>query len=134
MLNPYISFRDKARSALEFYHSVFGGELTISTFKDYNLSHTPADDNLVMHGMISANGLTLMAADTPADMEAKEPAGISISLSGDNAEELRGYWNKLSEGGMVAMPLEKAPWGDEFGMLVDKFGISWMVNIAGKKA
>jgi PhnB protein len=66
-------------------------------------------------------------------MEFKPGSNISISLSGDNEEELRGYWNKLSEGGTIGMPLEKAPWGDTFGMLTDKFGIGWMVNVAGKK-
>ncbi len=85
-----------------------------------------------MHSMLEAeNGLVLMAADTPNSMEYRPPAGISISLSGEDERLLRGYWEKLSQGGTVIMPLDRAPWGDTFGMCVDKFGITWMVNIAG---
>src|SRR5215211_7816717 len=56
-------------------------------------------------------------------------ANIAVSLSGDDADELRGYWEKLSSGGSVSVPLEKQMWGDEFGMCVDRFGVAWMVNI-----
>jgi PhnB protein len=73
------------------------------------------------------------SSDTPNHMEFHEGARISMSLSGDDEEKLRGYWDKLSEGGTPIMPLEKADWGDTFGMLIDKFGIQWMVNITGKK-
>jgi PhnB protein len=86
-----------------------------------------------MHSMLTTeSGLVLMAADTPNSMEFSPAAGFSVSLSGDDDAELRGYWDKLSAGGTVIMPLEPAPWGDTFGMCVDKFGISWMVNIAGQ--
>lgn len=64
-------------------------------------------------------------------MQYTAPAGISISLSGDDDAALRGYWEKLSDGGTVVEPLNQAPWGDSFGMCKDKFGINWMVNIAG---
>jgi PhnB protein len=134
-LNPYISFKDNAREAMEFYKSVFGGKLAISTFKEFHASQDPAEDNKVMHSVLEAdNGITFMASDTPAGMEYHPAAGISMSLSGDNEPELRGYWDKLSQGGQVAMPLEKAPWGDTFGMLSDRFGINWLVNISPKKA
>jgi PhnB protein len=119
---------------MEFYKTVFGGKLTLNTFKESNASQDPKDDDKIMHGMLETeNGLTLMAADTPVNMEYKPGTNISISLSGDNEEELRGYWNKLIDGAMQSMPLNKAPWGDTFGMLTDKFGIGWMVNISGKK-
>jgi PhnB protein len=96
------------------------------------MSQGPEDADLVMHAQLDApNGMTLMAADTPPSMEYHAPAGLSISLSGDDDGELSGYWQKLSEGGTVTMPLEAAPWGDKFGMLTDRFGIGWMVNIAG---
>jgi len=134
-LNPYISFRSNAREAMEFYHSVFGGNLSISTFKEYQASQDPSDDHLVMHAMLEApNGLTLMGADTPSRMEFHGGGDFSISLSGDNEPELTGYFQKLSAGGTVTEPLVKAPWGDTFGMLTDKFGINWMVNIAGKQS
>ncbi|MFJ4207628.1 VOC family protein [Paenarthrobacter sp. NPDC089675] len=135
-LNPYISFRDNARDAITFYESVFGGDLTISTFGDYQASQDPEEADKVMHGMlVSPNGLTLMASDTPNGMEYNPGNNISISLSGESSDEaeLRGYWDKLAEGGTVTMPLESAPWGDVFGMCVDKFGIAWLVNIAGEQ-
>ena len=130
-LNPYLNFKDSAREALEFYHSVFGGELTVSTFADFQSAQDPSENDLVMHGQLDGPGLTLMAADTPKHMEYREPAGFSVSLSGDDDATLRGYWDKLADGGQVMMPLEKQMWGDEFGMCTDKFGVAWMVNIAG---
>ena len=132
-LNPYISFRDNARQAMEFYKTVFGGNLSISTFGEYHASEDASESDKIMHSMLEAeNGITFMAADTPNSMEYNPGDNISMSLSGDNEEELRGYWDKLSSGGNVVMPLEKAPWGDTFGMCVDKFGVQWMVNIAPK--
>ena len=129
-LNPYFSFTDTAREALEFYKVVFGGKLDMQTFKEYNVSQDPAEDNKIMHGMLEAdNGISFMGADTPNG----EDVGTngSVALSGDNEAELKGYFQKLSVGGTVIMPMEKAPWGDHFGMVMDKFGINWMVNIAG---
>ena len=134
-LNPYISFKDNAREAMEFYRTVFGGKLTLSTFKEFHASQDPGEDNLVMHSQLDAdNGMTLMASDTPNRMEYRTGTNMSISLSGDNEAELTSYYEKLSGGGTVTMPLEKAIWGDSFGMCVDKFGVQWLVNIAGQKA
>jgi len=131
-LNPYLGFRDTAREAMEFYHSVFGGELTTSTFAEFQASEDPAERDKIMHSMLTTDsGLALMAADTPNSMDYTPGNNHSISLSGEDEAELRGYWDKLSAGGNVTMPLERAPWGDTFGMCVDKFGISWLVNIAG---
>lgn len=133
-LNPYIGFKDNAREAMEFYKSVFGGELEVHTFKEFHASEDPSEDNLVMHSMLTVSDkITFMASDTPKRMEYKPGTNISMSLSGDNDEELSNYFAKLSEGGTVSQPLEKAPWGDKFGMFTDKFGIGWMVNIAGPK-
>jgi PhnB protein len=134
ILNPYISFRDTARPALEFYQSVFGGELDLRPFADFDFAKTgdPEDDNKVMHGHLRApNGMNLMAADTPASMEWKGGTAISVTLSGDDKEEMTGYWEKLSDGAKIGEQLAEAPWGDWFGMLTDKFGVDWMVNIAG---
>lgn len=130
-LNPYISFRDNAKQAMEFYESVFGGELTLSTFGENQASEDPAEQDKIMHGMlVTENGLTLMGADTPKTMSYTPGDNYSVSLSGEDEAELRGYWDGLSAGGTVAMPLERAPWGDMFGMCADKFGVNWLVNIA----
>jgi PhnB protein len=130
VLNPYISLRDNARQALEFYKDVFGGNLSLNTFGQYGDPNAPGADN-IMHGQLETdNGMTLMAADTPPGMEFSDGGGnITISLSGDDEQQLRGYWDKLSDGGSVTMPLEKQMWGDVFGMCTDKYGVPWMVDI-----
>lgn len=133
LLNPYLSFRDTAREALEFYRSVFGGELTISTFGEFQMPGIePADADKVMHGqLVTPSGFTLMASDTPPGMETSEGSSITVSLSGAEDQELRGYWERLCDGAQIGVPLEQAPWGDHYGQLVDRFGTPWMVNIAG---
>ncbi len=129
-LNPYLGFRDQARSAMDFYHAVFGGELTRSTFAEMHASEDPAEAEKVMHSqLVTPGGMVLMAADTPNSMEYSPGGPISVSLSGTDEAELRGYFERLSDGGTVVLPLEKAPWGDSFGMCRDRFGVSWMVNI-----
>ena len=127
-LNPYISFTDNARQAMEFYQSVFGGDLVVNTFAQMGAEGAEAEK--IMHSMLETpNGFTLMAADTPQGMEHQPGTNINVSLSGEDADELRDYWEKLSSGGTVSVPLEKQMWGDEFGACVDRFGIGWMVNI-----
>ncbi len=129
-LNPYISFRDNAREALEFYQQVFGGELSVMTFGDMGTPADAPESSKVMHGMLeTTSGFTLMAADTPPGMQVTSGDNISVSLSGDDDAELRGYWDKLSSSGNVGMALEKQMWGDVFGMCTDRFGITWLVNI-----
>ncbi|MEV6108293.1 VOC family protein [Streptomyces sp. NPDC051940] len=130
-LNPYIQFQDNARQAMEFYRDVFGGELVINTFGEFGDASAPGAEG-IMHSMLETPaGFTLMASDTPPGMEYKPGTNVSVSVSGDDEPELRGYWEKLSDGGYVAVPLDKQMWGDTFGMCTDKFGIAWMVNIAG---
>ena len=134
-LNPYLNFKSNAREAMEFYHSVFGGKLQMSTFKEYHASQSPSEDNLIMHAELNAGEtLMFMASDTPERLELRPGNNISMSLSGDNEEELTAYFRKLSEGGVVTMPMQKQVWGDMFGMCTDKFGIGWLVNITAKKA
>src|SRR6478609_11467496 len=134
-LNPYLSFRDNAREAMDFYQSVFGGELTRSTFAEFHASDDPAEQDKIMHSMLATDGgLVLMAADTPNSMDFTPGNNHSISLSGDDDAELRGYWEKLSAGGTVTAPLNQAPWGDTFGMCIDKFGVIWLVNISGAQS
>jgi PhnB protein len=127
-LNPYLNFDGAARQAMEFYRDVFGGELTLTTFGEFGAGDG-ADADKVMHGQLqTGGGYTIMGADVPGHMEYERPAGFAVSLSGDDSA-LRGYFEKLSAGGAVTMPLAKQAWGDEFGMLTDQFGIQWMVNI-----
>jgi len=134
-LNPYLSFKNNTREAMEFYRTVFGGKLDLSTFKDYHASQDPSEDNLIMHSVLEAdNGITFMASDTPSRMEYRAGTNMSMSLSGDNEAELKAYFEKLSVGGIVIMPLEKAIWGDSFGMCTDKYGVQWLVNITAQKA
>jgi PhnB protein len=129
-LNPYIGFNGDAREALEFYHGVFGGSLVLNTFGESGMQDS-AVATKIMHGMLQAdNGFALMGADTPPGMEYSPGTNISVSLSGDDSDALRGYWEKLSAGGTVTVVLEKQPWGDEFGQCTDKFGVNWMVNIS----
>jgi PhnB protein len=129
-LNPYLSFSDTARQAMEFYRGVFGGDLTLSTFGEAGGAEGPDADKIMHAQLETPAGYTLMASDTPAGMERSEGSSIAVSLSGDDADELRRYFADLSDGGTVAMPLEKQMWGDEFGMCVDRFGVSWMVNVS----
>lgn len=129
-LNPYLSFRDNARQAMQFYQTVFGGTLHISTFAEYHASEDPAEGDKVMHATLEGdNSILFMASDTPNRMDYTPGANISMSLSGTEEALLRRYWSGLSDGATVVMPLEPAPWGDTYGMLTDKFGVNWMVNI-----
>jgi len=128
-LNPYIGFASNAREAMEFYRDVFGGDLTLSTFGEMGAA-APGEENKIMHAQLETpSGFTLMGSDTPSGMTRPDASNISVSLSGDD-EALRGYFEKLSAGGSVTMPLEKQMWGDEFGMCVDRFGVAWMVNVS----
>ncbi|MFJ6934903.1 VOC family protein [Streptomyces sp. NPDC101118] len=131
-LNPYISFDGDAKSAMEFYKEVFGGELAVHTYGGFGGEAPPGYEDKIMHGMLETpGGFTLMGADNPPGMPLNAGNNIAVSLSGDDADELRGYWDKLSAAGTVSVPLEKQMWGDVFGMCTDRFGITWMVNIAG---
>jgi PhnB protein len=133
-LNPYISFDGDARQAMEFYEQVFGGTLRMNTFGEYGMADSP-DADKIMHAMLeTSSGFTLMGADTPTGMTYEPGKRISVSLSGDDGDELRGYWEKLSANGTVSMPLEKQMWGDEFGMCTDAFGVDWLVNIGQPQA
>jgi len=134
-LNPYLNFRGNAREAMEFYTEVFGGKLTMSTFADFQAPVQPGEENLIMHADLEGpSGIRFMAADSPSHMDHQPGSNFSMSLSGENEAELRGYFDKLADGGTVTMPLEKAQWGDTFGMLTDRFGISWLVNVAAPEA
>ena len=133
-LNPYLAFPGTARDAMEFYRAVFGGELRINTFGELGNPDPAVADN-VMHAMLETDrGYTLMASDLGPGMEHTPGNTITLSLSGEDGDELHGYWDKLTDGGQVTMPLDKQVWGDEFGMCTDKFGTPWMVNISQPQA
>jgi PhnB protein len=134
-LTPYLNFRGQARDAMEFYRDALGGELTLSTFGDFGMPVDASESGLIMHGQLSTPaGFLLMGSDTPSHMEYRPGVHtFSVSLSGDDETELRGYWDALAIGAEIGQPLEAAPWGDAFGMLVDRFGVSWLVNIAGAR-
>jgi PhnB protein len=129
-LNPYLSFDGDARAAMEFYVDVLGGSLTLSTYGEYGDPDAPEADR-IMHGLLeSRSGFALMGADAPPGTPVNRGDDVALSLSGDDGDELHGYWERLSDGGTVSVPLEKQMWGDEFGMCVDRFGVRWMVNIS----
>ena len=130
LLNPYLAFAREAREAMNFYHGVFGGDLVVMTFSEGGMQHEPADAGLIMHSQLTtADGHTIMASDTPPTVPAPE-RGQQISLSGDDAHLLTRYWESLGDGARILEPLMAAPWGDTFGMLVDRWGVTWMVRIA----
>jgi len=136
LLNPYINFNDQAEAALTFYKSVFGGETEISRFAEFPDLPMPVPEdqkNLVMHGVLKSGDLQIMAADSKPMGEVKVGNNITISLSGDDETKLKKYWEGLTDGGAITMPMNVAPWGDQFGMLTDKFGINWLVNITAAK-
>lgn len=134
-LNPCISLRDTAREAGLFYQSVFGGELTVMTFGEGMPTGDAAHDELVMHSqLVAPRGFVLMVADTPPSMETAPSGNISISVSGTEDDELTGPWSELSASGQVTVPLEQAPWGDRFGMCVDRFGVPWLFDITATPA
>ena len=134
LLNPYLTLPGTARQAAEFYRDVFGGELSVMTFGEAGAADAPHADQVMHAQLTSPSGYTLMLADTPPGTDHVPGNDMAISLSGDDADELRGYWDRLSDGGSVQVPLEPQMWGDVFGMCADRFGVSWMVNIAGESS
>lgn len=130
VLAPYLNFMGKGKEAMEFYHSIFGGDLKTQTYGESGQSDKPEEKNFLMHGELKSEGITFFAADGNAEHQVQFGDNVHMSLVGDNAEELTDWFNKLAEGGTVDMPLQKQFWGDTFGMLTDKFGVHWMVNIS----
>ncbi|MCR2792097.1 VOC family protein [Microbacterium sp. zg.Y625] len=130
-LNPYLSFRDQARTAMTFYQGVFGGDLQISTFGEFEgMAQDPAERDLVMHAQLTTpDGFVLMGSDTPRMLPYAAPAGMAVSVSGDDEGRLQGFWDALADGGTVTLPFEPPPWGGRFGMLSDRFGVPWMVAV-----
>jgi PhnB protein len=129
-LNPYLTFNGNAREAMEFYHSVLGGELSVNTFGEFG-NPDPAQADRIMHAMLAGDKGTLMASDAaPGTPFTPSNNSMTCSLSGGPGDGLEEVWAKLSDGGQVTLPFEKQVWGDQFGMCVDRFGVPWMVNIS----
>jgi len=131
-LDPYLFFQGNCKEAMGFYKDIFGGELTIQKMDAY--PDMPVDKSMkdiVMHAFLDAGDIRLMASDSRK--ASAKSAKVELSISGADKTKLHKYWDGLAKGGKITMPLEKAPWGDHFGMLSDKYGIDWMVNINAKK-
>lgn len=132
-LVPYLNFNGNTREAMEYYKSIFGGELTMTTFGESSSTGDPELDKGIMHSELKSDGIHIMASEGMPGTPVESGNDVSLSLFGakEDAETLREYFAKLSEGGSVTVPLAPAPWGDEFGMCNDRFGKKWLVNIAG---
>ena len=134
---PIFAFNDgKAEEALNFYKAAFDGELELSRYGD-NPGMPGLEEsikNLVMHGVVKTSDLQLMVSDTGPMGDVGTGSNVSISLSGDDDAKLTKYFKALSTGGNITKPLSKESWGDTFGMVNDKFGISWLVNISAPQA
>lgn len=132
-LDPYLFFNGNCREAMEFYKAIFGGEVTILTFNDMpgDIPDKEAMKDMVMHAFLDAGDVRLMASDSQKASE--KAAKIELSLSGEDEQKLREYFDKLSAGGKVRSDLKTEMWGDTFGMLTDKYSIDWMVNITTPK-
>jgi PhnB protein len=115
---------------MKVYKTVLGGELNKQTFGEAKMSQGPTDKDLIVHACLKSGSVNLMASDTQPGMQVKPGENVRLSLSGTDAKSLTDIFSKLSQGGKVEMPLAKQFWGHTFGMLTDKFGIHWMVNIA----
>ncbi|MFT3875970.1 MAG: VOC family protein [Propioniciclava sp.] len=127
ILNPYLTFPGTCADAMRFYADALGGTLTLTTFRESGM-----DMDGVMHASVDTeSGFHLFASDDMPGMGPEYVHGnnIQISLSGDEPEPLRAIWAALGEGGQTVVPLEVAPWGDEYGQLIDRFGIAWHLNI-----
>lgn len=137
-LDAYLFFRgNKCREAMEFYKSVFGGELSMQTYgegmpAEMMQADMKGDEDKIMHSLLSGGDIRLMGSDSTRDGEFGQ-SFISLSISGTDEDKLRSAWDKLAQGGEVTMPLEKAPWGDTFGSVTDKYNVEWMVNINSGK-
>ncbi|MDY7088094.1 MAG: VOC family protein [Actinomycetota bacterium] len=128
-LNPYLTFDGNAREAMEFYHTVLGGDLKVNTFGEFG-APDPALADKIMHAMLTTDkGYVLMASDTAPGMDFSPGNTITVSLSGDPGEGLEEVWEKLADGGTVQLPFEKQMWGDLYGQLIDKYGVPWMIDV-----
>jgi PhnB protein len=129
-LTPYISFRGTAREALEFYRSVFGGELVLGTYGEFGRDDGPAD--AIAHGMLRNGAVELFGADAAEGEASFHAEGLLFSLLGTaEAAVLERWFAALAEGGADVDPLQLRPWGDHDGQVTDRFGIRWLIGYEG---
>ncbi|MFB2582765.1 VOC family protein [Herbiconiux sp. P15] len=141
----HLNFRGDARSALEFYASVFGGEATIATYADFGMpAEAPGADRVVFGQVQTDSGFRVMAYDIPGQTEGAQPEGSTrrengvtlttspffVSVRGDSLTEVEGYWQSLSAGASIVEPLAASAWSPGFGMLTDRFGVTWILDVA----
>ncbi len=132
-LNPYLTFNGNAAEAMKFYHSILGGELNMQTFAEAKMARSPEEKDRIVHASLKNDALILMASDGMINQLAKFGDNVSMSIQGSEHDKLTEIFDKLANGGKVDMPLAKQFWGDTYGMLTDKFGIHWMINIAAQQ-
>ena len=131
-INPYLTFNGNCREAFEFYATVLNGTIdAFITHDDMPEAGIPADDptwgDKIMHAHMTIGDRTLMGSDAPAGYYSS-PAGMHVHLGPSSLEEAERVWSQLSEGATVFMPLDKTPWAERFGMLIDRFGTPWIIN------
>lgn len=129
ILTPYLNFNGNAAEAMKYYQSILGGELKMQTFGETKMAGTPQEKDLIVHAVLESDALLFMASDTHPSRRTTFGDNIHMSITGQDDSELTRIFNGLAQGGKVDMPLAKQFWGDTFGMLTDKFGVHWMVNI-----
>jgi PhnB protein len=144
----HLNFKGDARAALDFYQSVFGGEVTISTYGDFGMpKDIPGADNVVFGQVVTEDGFRVFAYDIPGQSGGSAAGAGSthrengttitdqpffVSVRGGTLAEVEGYWNKLSVGASVVEPLAASAWSPGFGMLTDSFGVTWILDVAAE--
>ncbi|BFM25791.1 MULTISPECIES: VOC family protein [unclassified Microbacterium] len=142
----HLNFRGDARAALEFYQSVFGGHLVVNTYADFGMpAEVPGSDKVVFGLVAGENGFRVMGYDVPGLTDGPIVGGgstrrengttvtdqaVFVSLSADTLEELQGHWDALAVGAVVVEPLAASAWSAGFGMLTDRFGVTWSISVS----
>ncbi|MFZ6655391.1 VOC family protein [Undibacterium sp. TJN19] len=128
---PHLNFRNSARQALSFYHTVFGGNLSIISYQDAGNVTDPAEANNVMWGqVVSDSGFRVMAYDVPGHTTWEQgDKSVFVVVEADTAEEITAYWEKLSGDSTILQALAPAQWASLYGMLKDCFGVVWVMNV-----
>jgi PhnB protein len=129
-LTPYLNFNGTTGEAMKFYQSILGGELKMQTFGEAKMAKSPKEKDLIVHADLKNDSLSLMASDGQPNQKVVFGDNIHMSIAGQDKGKLTEIFTKLGRGGKVDMPLAKQFWGDTFGMVTDKFGVHWMINIA----
>jgi PhnB protein len=130
-LNPYLTFDGNCAEAMRFYERTLGGKLSLMTHAESPMADQtpPGSADRIMHARLLLDGGTLMASDAMAGPDYQGMKGFSLSLGYSQVDEAKRVFDALAEGGRVTMPFQKTFWAEGFGMLVDRFGMSWMINV-----